>query len=66
LKPALGFGGGAHVCLGMHVARAEMSVGISALLDRLPNLRLDSGAEPPRPVGLYERGVMEIPVVFDA
>jgi cytochrome P450 len=66
LKPALGFGGGPHVCLGMHVARAEMSVGIGALLDRLPNLRLDTEAEPPRPVGLYERGVMEIPVVFDA
>jgi cytochrome P450 len=66
LKPALGFGSGPHVCLGMHVARAEMSVGISALLDRLPNLRLDPDAEPPHPVGLYERGVMEIPVVFDS
>jgi cytochrome P450 len=66
LKPTLGFGGGPHVCLGMHVARAEMSVGIGALLDRLPRLRLDPEAEPPRPVGLYERGVMEIPVVFDA
>jgi cytochrome P450 len=43
-----------------------MSVGIGALLDRLPNLRLDTEAAPPRPVGLYERGVMEIPVVFDA
>ena len=43
-----------------------MAVGIGALLDRLPNLRLDPDAEPPRPVGLYERGVMEIPVVFDA
>jgi len=64
LKPTLGFGGGAHVCLGMHVARAEMSVGIGALLDRLPDLRLDPDAEPPRPVGLYERGVMAIPVVF--
>ena len=65
LKPALGFGSGPHVCLGMHVARAEMSVGISALLDRLPNLRLDAEADPPSPVGFYERGVMEIPVVFD-
>jgi len=64
LKPTLGFGGGAHVCLGMHVARAEMAVGIGALLDRLPNLRLDPDAEPPRPVGLYERGVTAIPVVF--
>ena len=64
LKPSFAFGGGPHICLGMHVARAEMSVGIGRLLDRLPNLRLDPDAEPPRPVGLYERGVMDIPVVF--
>ena len=47
LRPSLGFGQGAHICLGMHVARAEMTVAISALLDRLPNLRLDPDAEPP-------------------
>ena len=64
LKPTLGFGGGPHVCLGMHVARAEMVTGINALLDRLPNLRLDPDAEPPSVVGFYERGVMEIPVVW--
>ena len=64
IKPTLGFGGGPHVCLGMHVARAEMSVGIGALLDRLPGVRLDPDAEPPRPVGFYERGVMDIPVVW--
>ena len=64
LKPTLGFGGGPHICLGMHVARAEMSVGIGALLDRLPNLRLDPDAEPPEVIGYYERGVMEIPVRF--
>lgn len=64
LKPSLGFGGGPHVCLGMHLARAEMRVGIGALLDRLPNLRLDPDAEPPQFVGLYERGATEIPVVF--
>ena len=40
-KASLAFGGGAHICLGMHVARAEMITGINALLDRLPNLRLD-------------------------
>jgi cytochrome P450 len=64
VKPTLAFGGGPHICLGMHVARAEMSVGIGALLDRLPNLRLDPDAEPPALIGFYERGVTEIPVVF--
>ena len=43
-KPTLAFGCGPHVCLGMHLARAEMNVGICALLDRLPNLRLDPDA----------------------
>ncbi len=63
-RPTLGFGGGPHICLGMHVARAEMFVGISALLDRLPDLRLDPDGPPPEVIGLYERGVTEIPVVF--
>ncbi|RDH77167.1 cytochrome P450 [Mycolicibacterium moriokaense] len=65
LRPNLGFGQGAHICLGMHVARAEMAVAIGALLDRLPNLRLDPDAEPPRFVGMYERGATAIPVLFD-
>ncbi|MFF0081802.1 cytochrome P450 [Streptomyces canus] len=65
LRPSFAFGGGAHVCLGMHVARAEMRVGIGALLDRLPGLRLDPDAAPPRFIGLYERGATEIPVIFE-
>lgn len=63
-KPTLGFGGGPHVCLGQHLARAEMTVAITALLDRLPNLRLDPDAEPPRLIGFYERGATAIPVRF--
>lgn len=65
-KPAahVGFGSGPHMCLGMHVARAEMSVALNALLDRLPNLRLDPDGEPPRIIGMYERGATEIPVVW--
>jgi cytochrome P450 len=65
LRPNLGFGQGAHICLGMHVARAEMAAAISAVLDRLPNLRLDPDAEAPRFVGMYERGATAIPVLFD-
>jgi cytochrome P450 len=63
-KASFAFGGGNHICLGMHVARAEMLVGIGALLDRLPNLRLDPDVEPPRYIGMYERGATAIPVVF--
>jgi cytochrome P450 len=64
MKPSLAFGSGPHVCLGMHVARAEMTVGLNALLDRLPNLRLDPDAAPPEIMGMYERGPTELPVVF--
>ena len=64
LVPALGFGGGPHVCIGQHVARAEMHVAIGALLDRLPGLRLDPDAEPPQIIGMYERGPTELPVVW--
>jgi len=63
-KQMLTFGNGPHVCLGMHVARAEMAAGINALLDRLPNLRLDSDAPPPEFIGFYERGVTGVHVLF--
>jgi len=62
LKPHLGFGHGPHTCLGMHVARMEMTHGIGALLDRFPGVRLDPDAPAPNIVGLYERGPDAVPV----
>ena len=64
MQAHLGFGGGPHICLGMHVARAEMQTAIAALLARLPNLRPDPDAETPRIIGMYERGPTSVPVVF--
>jgi len=63
-QPALGFGGGPHLCLGQHVARAELHVAIDALLTRLPNLRLDPDAPPPQIIGMYERGPTELNVLW--
>ena len=63
-KPNVGFAGGPHVCLGMHVARAEMFVAMNAVLDRLPNLRFDPDAPDVRIIGLEHRGPNGIPVVF--
>jgi cytochrome P450 len=37
----LSFGLGPHLCLGLHLARMETRVALNALLDRLPNLRID-------------------------
>lgn len=37
----LGFATGAHACLGSHLAKAEVRIGLETLLSRLPNLRLE-------------------------
>jgi cytochrome P450 len=65
VQTSLGFGGGTHVCLGQHVARAEICTAIGTLLTRLPGLRLDPDAEPPKLIGMYERGPTSVPVVWD-
>jgi cytochrome P450 len=60
----LTFGGGPHLCLGMHLARMEGTVAINALIDRLPDLRLDSSAPPPQVVGVAFRSPAALPVEF--
>ena len=61
----LAFGTGQHQCLGMHLARLELRVGLSCILDRLPNLRLDPDEPAPVIQGLAFRGPSTIPVLFD-
>jgi cytochrome P450 len=39
-KPNLAFGLGPHICLGMHLARAEMRTAVTRLLERFPTLAL--------------------------
>ena len=62
----LAFGWGAHLCLGMHLARRELRVGVGAVLDRLPNLRLDPDMPPPTIQGEAFRGPDAVHVLFDA
>jgi cytochrome P450 len=65
MLPHSGFAGGPHVCLGLHVARAELTAALDGVLDRLPNLRIDDQAdEPVRIVGQEHRGVNSLPVAF--
>jgi cytochrome P450 len=61
----LAFGTGQHQCLGMHLARLELRVGLDTILDRLPNLRLDPDAEAPIIEGYAFRGPRALPVLFD-
>ena len=75
-EPAhIAFGTGRHQCLGMHLARMELRVGLGALLERLPGLRLDADTEgdgdgdagaPVRVEGLAFRSPPRLPVSFDA
>ena len=60
----LAFGWGRHVCLGMHLARLELRVGVNAVLDRLPDLRFDPEAAPAEIRGHAFRGPVTLPVVF--
>ncbi|MBS1888621.1 MAG: cytochrome P450 [Actinobacteria bacterium] len=39
-KGQIGFGHGVHVCLGQHLARLEMRVALTRLLERFPDLRV--------------------------
>ena len=61
----MAFGLGTHRCLGMNVARVEMEVGIGALLDAFPNLRLDPDAPAPFITGgLEQQGPSGLPVLL--
>ena len=62
----LTFGAGPHVCLGMPLARMETAVAINALLDRLPDLRLDPNAPTPAVSGVAFRSPAALPVEFTA
>ncbi|PTL80960.1 cytochrome P450 [Vitiosangium sp. GDMCC 1.1324] len=59
----LSFGFGAHHCMGAGLARRELEIGISMLLERLPGLRLDESRSPQvKCHGLSFRGFDSLPV----
>ena len=64
-KPHIGFGHGAHVCIGMHLARLESTVIFNTLFDRLAGLRLDPDAPEPYVAGMYFRSPPRLDVVWD-
>jgi len=61
----MAFAFGPHVCIGQHLARLEMVRALNALLDRLPNMRLDPDQPAPRVLGLNSRAAPAIHVRFN-
>ena len=64
MRPLLSFGFGPHMCMGMHMALAEMEVALDAMLD-LPNLRFDPAYPRPEIRGLNMRGPDAVRVLWD-
>lgn len=63
-EPHIAFGLGRHYCAGSRLAILEATVGLNALLDRLPRLRPQPDAAPSRVVGVAFRGPDHLKVRF--
>jgi cytochrome P450 len=62
----IAFGHGVHMCLGQHLARLELQVGLAGLLQRFATLRLAVPTEDIRLRGddAFTRRVLELPVAW--
>jgi cytochrome P450 family 142 subfamily A polypeptide 1 len=58
------FGFGTHFCLGNQLARLELRLMVSRVLQRLPDLRLADGAQIPLRAANFVSGPEAMPVVF--
>jgi cytochrome P450 len=59
------FGIGPHVCIGQHLAKVEITRALKALVERLPNLRLDPEKPGPQIMGFHLRVPHHLHVRFD-
>lgn len=62
LRKHVGFGYGAHRCLGQFIARLQLQVALELLVERLPGLRLDGDVEWKRT--LFVQGVERLPIAW--
>jgi cytochrome P450 family 142 subfamily A polypeptide 1 len=60
----MAFGFGSHFCLGNQLARLELSMMTTRVLERLPDLRLAEGAKVPLRPANFVSGPEAMPVVF--
>jgi cytochrome P450 len=63
-KGQLAFGHGRHVCLGQHLARAQMGTALGRLLERFPALRLAVRADEVHVSLALDRWPRELPVTW--
>lgn len=63
-NPHLSFGNGIHFCLGAPLARLEGKIALSAVLERLPNLRVDPNITVEFLPSLGFHGVKSLPVLL--
>ena len=64
--PHIAFAHGPHMCLGMHLARLETRVLVNRVLDRLPDIALDTASGDPHIRGDVFRSPTALPVKFSA
>jgi len=64
-KPSFGFGFGPHMCIGQFVAKTEINCALNAILDLMPNIRLDPDKPGPQIVGAQLRGPHYLHVLWD-
>jgi cytochrome P450 len=64
-KQSMTFGFGPHMCQGMLLARIEMECALNAILDLMPNVRLDPDAGYEGIRGIQFRAPTSIPIIWD-
>ncbi|HGE2290872.1 cytochrome P450 [Pseudomonas aeruginosa] len=64
-KPSFGFGFGPHMCIGQFVAKTEINCALNAVLDLMPNIRLDPDKPAPEIIGAQLRGPHQVHVIWD-
>lgn len=62
VREHLAFGQGIHLCVGAHLARTEGRIALAALAERMPGLRLATGAVPAYIPSFWFRGLSRLDV----